>query len=122
MEAPALVMVRERAVQEHMHAAVVAGHQSVDQVAREALTSVLRLDHKGCKFASSVGVQPYLRDADDSAIVVGHEEPRPMKAARIESGLADQRRDVCLSAARARRITGVTASACQARHQADHPS
>jgi hypothetical protein len=65
-------------------------------VAPEALTAVLRLDHKGRKLAGSVGVQSYLRDADDAAVVVGHEEPRPVKAARIESGLADQRRDICL--------------------------
>jgi hypothetical protein len=96
MEAPALEMVRERAVHEHVHAGVVARHQPVDQVARQALTAVFRLHHEGGKLAGSVGVQPYLRDADDAAVVVGHEETRPMKAARIESSLADQRRDVCL--------------------------
>jgi len=41
-------------------------------------------------------VQPYLRDADDAVVVVGYEEPRPVKAARIESGPSDQCRDVCL--------------------------
>lgn len=96
MEAPALVIVREWAVHEHVHAAVVARDQPVDQVAREALTAVLRLDHEGRELAGSVGVQSHLRDTDDAAVVVGHEEPRPMKAPRIESGLADQRRDVYL--------------------------
>ena len=49
----------------------------------EALTAVLRLDHEGRELAGSVGVQSHLRDIDDAAVVVGHEEPRPMKAARI---------------------------------------
>lgn len=94
METPALVVVGERSVQ-HVHKAVVAAQQRVDQPAGDTAAALFGLDHEGGELARSVGVPPYLRDTDDASVVVG-DETLPVELARVEPGPAHHRCDVVL--------------------------
>ena len=79
MEAPASVVVRERAVDEHVHSAGIVGEQRVDQAARDLLSAVLRLDDDGGELSGAVRVGSNLRYADDVSFVLGHHEMRPLQ-------------------------------------------